>query len=76
MNRPNAMTLKELKKQVDAAVKAGHGDKTVLISGDDEGNTFHLIWYDLCTDEKNIEVCIHVSNSTGLPPAKDCVMLG
>lgn len=78
-SRPNGMTLKELKRQVDAAVKAGLGDKMILISNDDEGNGFHKVWYDLTTDEKLVEMNLTVSYDNAIgdgETAKDFVILG
>lgn len=77
MNRPNGLTLKELKEQVDEAVAAGYGDKMILISNDDEGNGFHMVWYDLCVDQENIKACVDVSFAEiGDRDLKDFVMLG
>ena len=59
--RPSGLTLKELKRQVDKAVKAGLGDKTILISDDEEGNGYHQVWYDLLTDADQVEACIMVA---------------
>lgn len=39
------MTIKELKKYVDAEIRKGNGDMTVMISDDDEGNGYHYVWY-------------------------------
>ena len=77
MARPTAMTLKELKRQVDAAIKAGFGDRTILLSDDDEGNGFHYVWYDLCLDDDNINACLESAYSAEIPIEKGkYVMLG
>lgn len=39
------MTIKELKKQCDLQIAKGNGDKTIYISADDEGNSFHQMFY-------------------------------
>ena len=39
------LTLNDLKKHVDKAVKNGHGDKYVVISDDNEGNGFHGLFF-------------------------------
>ena len=41
----NAVTVKELLEECKKLVKMGYGDKTVLISSDDEGNEFHTLFY-------------------------------
>lgn len=42
-NRP--MTVKQLLKFCQEEIKAGHGDYSILLSDDDEGNGFHYCWY-------------------------------
>jgi len=39
------MTLDDYKKHIDRLVKEGHGDKNVIYSCDDEGNSFHPVFY-------------------------------
>ena len=39
MNRP--MTVKQLLKFCQDEIKAGHGDCSILLSDDDEDNSFH-----------------------------------
>ena len=46
------LTLNDLKKQVDKAVKEGHGDKYVVISDDNEGNGFHGLFFGVTTLSK------------------------
>ena len=48
MPKPNAvhnLTLKELYKEIGIAIKNGLGDKKVLISDDDEGNGYHMLFF-------------------------------
>lgn len=42
-NRP--MTVKQLLLFCQDEIKAGHGDCSILLSDDDEGNGFHYCWY-------------------------------
>ncbi len=78
MNRPNGLTLKELKEQVDEAVAAGYGDRMILISDDEEGNGYHMVWYDLTTDGELVKMCVSASNGAdiGDRDLKDFVILG
>lgn len=78
MARPTPMTLKELKKEVDKAMKAGLGDKYVVLSGDDEGNDYHMVWYDFTTDEDMVRDCFEsaCTASIGEIDPKDCIILG
>lgn len=49
-----AKTVKELAKECEALIKAGHGDKEVLISADDEGNGYHSLFFGFCTNQEDI----------------------
>lgn len=40
----NAITVKELKCLCDEQIKAGNGNKQILISSDDEGNFYHHLF--------------------------------
>lgn len=40
-----ALTVKELKKYCEEEIKKGNGNKTIMISDDDEGNGYHYLWY-------------------------------
>ena len=39
------MNINKLKKLCDAYVSAGYGDKEILLSGDDEGNSYHGLYF-------------------------------
>ena len=39
------ITVKELAKACAAQVKAGNGDKKILLSDDDEGNGYHQLFF-------------------------------
>lgn len=43
------MTVNELLNLCKGAVQAGNGDKTILLSDDDEGNGFHEMLYGFTT---------------------------
>lgn len=40
----NAITVNELKCLCDEQIKAGNGNKQIMISSDDEGNSFHHLF--------------------------------
>lgn len=40
-----ALTVKELFGECAKQIKLGNGDKTIMISDDDEGNGYHYLWY-------------------------------
>ena len=43
MNKP--LTVKELAKLCQDEIKKGHGDYSIMLSDDDEGNGYHYCWY-------------------------------
>lgn len=47
MNKP--LTVKELAKLCQDEIKKGHGDCSIMISDDDEGNGYHYLWYSFIT---------------------------
>ena len=59
-NRP--MTVKQLLKFCQEEIKAGHGDYSIMLSNDNEGNSYHYCWYsfsmadDMCAED--IESCL------------------
>ena len=42
------ITVKQLKEYCEEVIKAGHGNKVIMISQDDEGNGYHYLWYSFC----------------------------
>ena len=50
------ITVKMLAELCAEQIKAGNGDKIVLISCDDEGNGFHTLYYGFTTDEEAIRI--------------------
>lgn len=51
-NRP--MTVKQLLRFCQDEIDAGHGDCSIMLSNDDEGNGYHYCWYAFTTpDELN-----------------------
>lgn len=49
------ITVKELYDDLHQEILAGNGDKTVLISSDDEGNGYHTLWYTILSDVDEIK---------------------
>lgn len=46
----DAITVKQMYKSLEAAMKAGFGDKKILLSNDDEGNGYHECFFVLTPD--------------------------
>jgi hypothetical protein len=40
-----ALTIKDLKKACEEEIRKGNGNKTIMISSDDEGNSYHYLWF-------------------------------
>lgn len=57
-----ALTIKDLEKACIEQIKKGNGDKTIMISSDDEGNSYHYLWYAF-TSIKEIEEPIKLGNN-------------
>jgi len=55
------ITIDELSKLCEQMKKKGYGKKKILLSGDDEGNDYHVLYYGFSTDIKGKEI------SYGLP---------
>lgn len=51
-----ALTVSQLKRLCDDEIRKGNGDKKILISGDDEGNSYHGLFYDFIDDPEEIKV--------------------
>ena len=49
------ITVKTLHKLINEQIKAGNGDKTVLISCDDEGNGFHTLYYGFTSTQESVD---------------------
>ena len=50
------ITVKQLLEICKEQIEGGNGDKTVLISDDDEGNGFHTLFYGFLSDPEKIRV--------------------
>ena len=49
------ITVSTLLKLCQNLKKNGYGDKTVLISDDDEGNGYHTLFYEFTTDPDTLQ---------------------
>lgn len=45
-----AVTVERLLKLLQEQVKKGNGQKKILLSNDDEGNGFHIMYYEITED--------------------------
>lgn len=56
------MTVFELKAECEMAIANGHGNKSVFISRDDEGNGFHPLYYSFTTDKEDVKAMFEMSD--------------
>ena len=47
-----ALTIKDLYDECQKQIKLGNGNKIIMISSDDEGNSYHYLWYAFTTIEE------------------------
>lgn len=47
-----ALTVKDLYYECQKEMVKGNGNKTIMISQDDEGNSYHYLWYSFQTVEE------------------------
>ena len=45
------LTVKDLMHECVRQVDKGNGNKVIMISSDDEGNSYHYLWYNFTTIE-------------------------
>ena len=45
MAKEKAITVEQLHAACEAQMKAGNGKRRILLSGDDEGNSYHELFY-------------------------------
>lgn len=59
MSRP--VTVSQLKRFCENEIRKGKGDNVIMISSDDEGNSYHYLWYSFTTIEE-MEEPIKIGN--------------
>ena len=80
-----ALTINDLLKECQKQVRLGNGNKTIMISSDDEGNNYHYLWYSFLTVkeyEKPMEYNGHTIksdfywNSDNISKKENTIILG
>lgn len=68
------ITVNMLKHMCEEIIAKGYGDKTILISSDDEGNEFHTLYCGFVTNIEDIKLykCLFHDNNN----PNDVVLLG
>lgn len=47
MTKP--ITVEQLKRMCEEQIRKGNGNNVIMLSGDDEGNSYHYLWYAFTT---------------------------
>ena len=69
------ITVKELLRDCEYEVSKGNGDKYIIISSDDEGNSYHTLFYGFTDTEKDIQYCLD-REQDGTHTIEDTIALG
>lgn len=69
------MTVRQLKKLVDAEIKNGNGNRMIVISDDNEGNGFHGMFYGFTTIEPHEKDLFNIYDSCSEEP-NEIIILG
>jgi hypothetical protein len=56
------MTVKELYLELAEEMKKGNGDKCLVVADDNEGNSYHGMFYGVTSDPKMVRENIECSN--------------
>ena len=69
------LTVKDLLRYCEQAIKNGHGDKNIVIADDVEGNGFHGLYYDFTEVDREPHFEELINDSDTHSPA-DTIILG
>ena len=72
----NGITVTELYELCRFVIDGGYGDKTVLISSDDEGNNYHTLYWGFTTDSGMLDEMKRCGMFRDNNNVKDIVTLG
>ena len=67
------LTIKQLKEVCEIEIKKGNGDKSIMISNDDEGNGYHYLWWGFSNAEDFVDIYEIDEN---IAKIKDTIVLG
>lgn len=70
MSKP--LTIKQLLKQCQEEIRKGHGDYSIMLSDDDEGNGYHYCWYTFTEIDEYTEDFV----DTSIAPKENTIILG
>lgn len=75
MDKP--LTVRDLLKLCQEEIKKGHGEYSIMISDDDEGNGYHYLWFAFI-EAKDLEGSYELINSLDedIAPMDKTIILG
>ena len=75
MDKP--LTVKDLLKLCQDEIKKGHGEYSIMLSDDDEGNGYHYLWFAFI-EAKDLEESYELINSLDedIAPMNKTIILG
>ena len=78
MAKEKAITIEQLFNECAKQMKAGNGKRHILLSGDDEGNSYHELFYGFTACEKAIgdEAYMYPYGVTPEQAQKEYIVLG
>lgn len=56
------LTIKDLYKNLAAEIKKGNGDKFIVVADDNEGNSFHGLFFGITSESSKVRESIEYSN--------------
>lgn len=56
------MTVNKLYLELKELVEKGQGDKAIVVASDNEGNSYHGVFYSCTSDPKSVKENIDISN--------------
>jgi hypothetical protein len=77
MAKEKGITIEQLYKECAKQMKAGNGNRHIMISGDDEGNSFHELFYGFSEVSDTFpEYCLMPYGVTPEQAEKEYIVLG
>lgn len=56
------LTIKDLYNNLETEIKKGNGDKVIVVADDNEGNSFHGLFFGITSEPSKIRESVEFSN--------------
>lgn len=76
IHKNKGLTINDLAKACEEQIKMGNGNKHVLLSSDDEGNSYHTLFYLFDDDAESITLCAQMGLFHDNNDPNEVVLLG